>query len=89
MIQKRTNPRVFVGTLVLFFAIINIFKLFAYLNIGIITTQTLLLVAAVSPVIILGGFVGNILNQKIPQELFRLIILVLIFMIGLRLQWTA
>ena len=89
MIQNRANPRVFVGTLVLFFAIINLFKLFAYLNIGIITTKTLVLVAAVSPVIVLGGYIGNMLNKKIPHELFKLIILVLIFMIGFRLQWTA
>ena len=89
MVQKRANPRVFVGTLVLFFAVINLLKLAAYLNIGIITSQTMLLVGALSPAIILGGMAGNILNKKIPLELFRLIVLVLIFFIGFRLQWTA
>lgn len=89
MIQKSGNPRIFVGTLVLFFAIMNIFKLIAYSNIGIISYQTMLLVGALSPAIILGGYAGNALNKKIPQELFRLIVLLLIFVIGIRLLWTA
>jgi len=89
LIQKRASPRVFVGTLVFFFAIINCFKLVAYLNIGIISTQTMLLVCILSPAIILGGYAGNALNKKIPQQLFRLIVLILIFFIGIRLQWTA
>jgi len=89
MIGKNNNPRVFVGTLVLFFAIMNIFKLIAYSRIGIISYQTILLVCALSPAIIIGGYSGNILNKKIPQELFRLIILLLILLIGLRLLWTA
>lgn len=89
MIQKRADSRVFVGTLVLFFAIINLFKLATYSTIGIITAKTLLLVGALSPAIILGGMAGNVLNRKIPQDLFRLIVLILIFFIGVRLQWTT
>ena len=86
LIQKSDNPRFFVGTLVLFFAVMNIFKLIAYFNIGIFTSQTMLLVCVLSPAIILGGYAGNMLNKKIPQELFRLIVLILIFLIGIRLQ---
>ncbi len=89
LIQKSDNPRIFVGTLVLFFAIMNIFKLIAYSNIGIISYQSMLLVCALSPAIILGGYAGNALNKKIPQELFRLIVLLLIFFIGIRLFWAA
>ncbi len=86
LIQKRVDSRVFVGTMVLFLGINNIFKVIAYWNIEIITAQTLLLVAALSPAIIVGGMAGNALNKRIPQELFRLIVLVLIFCIGLRIQ---
>ncbi len=89
MIQKSGNPRIFVGTLVLFFAIMNIFKIIAYSNIGIIDGNAILLVGALSPAIILGGIAGNALNKKISQELFRLIVLVLILLIGVRLLWSA
>ncbi|WP_419174741.1 sulfite exporter TauE/SafE family protein [Desulfosediminicola sp.] len=89
MLQKRSNPRTFVGTLVLFFALINLFKIFAYSGIGIITDQVLILVLAFSPIIIIGGVLGNALNKRVSQELFRLIVLTLIFLIGLRLLWLA
>ncbi|MCG8687450.1 MAG: sulfite exporter TauE/SafE family protein [Desulfobacterales bacterium] len=89
MIHKDDNPRVFVGTLVLFFAVMNIAKLTAYANIGIISYQTIILVCALSPAIILGGYMGNAMNKKIPQELFRMAILVFILLIGVRLLWTA
>jgi len=89
MLQKRSKPRIFVGTLVLFFALINLFKIIAYSKIGIITSQVLVLVLALSPVIIIGGLLGNILNKKVPQDLFRFIILLLIFLIGLRLLWLS
>lgn len=89
LLHNRAGSRMFVGTLVLFFAFINCIKLFAYFQIGIISSSTLVLVAALSPVIIIGGYIGNILNKRIPQERFRLIVLVLIFFIGLRLYLTA
>ena len=51
--------------------------------------QVMMLVAMLSPVIFLGGMAGNVLNKKFSQELFRLIILILIFIIGLRLHLTV
>ncbi len=87
MFQKNTGSRVFVGTLVFFFALTNLFKIGAYMKIQIITSQVMLMVAALSPVIILGGFVGNYLNKRIPQEMFRIMILLIIFFIGLRILW--
>lgn len=89
MLQKRANPRAFVGTLVLFFAVINLFKIVAYANIGIITSQVLILVTVLAPIIILGGVIGNILNKKFSPELFRLTVLILIFIIGLRLHLSV
>ena len=89
MLQKKSNPRIFVGTLVFFFALINLFKIFAYAGIGVITSQILLIVLALSPIIIAGGVLGNALNKRVSQELFRLIVLTLIFLIGFRLLWLT
>lgn len=89
MLQKRSNPRTFVATLVLFFAFINLFKVIAYAKIDIINMQVLIIVAILSPVIIFGGVIGNILNKKFSQELFRFIVLILIFIIGLRLHLSG
>ena len=89
MLQKRSNPRTFVATLVLFFAFINLFKVIAYAKIDIINMQVMIIVAMLSPVIIFGGVIGNILNKKFSQELFRFIVLILIFIIGLRLHLSV
>ncbi|MFH2132792.1 MAG: sulfite exporter TauE/SafE family protein [bacterium] len=85
--QQRSNRR-FVGTLVLFFATINFLKVLTYYRIGILNRDILILVGCLSPLIILGGVLGNHLNKRIAARLFRTITLVLVFLIGLRLLTT-
>lgn len=85
LIQKPKDKRAFVGTFVLFFAIVNLLKLITYLKIGILTPEIALLVAAISPMIIFGGLFGNSLNKRISQKLFRVIVLAVILIIGVRL----
>jgi len=89
LLQRPVDKRVFVATLVPFFAVLNFLKLGAYLEIGIISSGTALLVAAMSPVIILGGWFGNFLNRRFSQDLFRVIVLVIIFLIGTKLLLTG
>jgi uncharacterized membrane protein YfcA len=85
LIQKPKNKRAFVGTLVLFFAIMNFLKMISYLKIGILTVEILLLVASICPLVILGGVFGNALNKKVSQELFRKVVLAIILITGIRL----
>jgi uncharacterized membrane protein YfcA len=85
LIQKPKNKRAFVGTLVLFLAITNFLKMISYLRIEILTAEVLLLVAAISPLVILGGVLGNALNKSVSQELFRKIVLAIILITGIRL----
>lgn len=88
LINKDNDNRRFVGTFVLWFAIINFSKLFAYLHIGILESRVAVMVACLSPLILAGGFIGNYLNKKIPVRSFRVIVLMLIFCIGGRLLAT-
>jgi uncharacterized membrane protein YfcA len=89
LLQRPADKRGFVGTLVFFFAVLNFLKLGAYLKIGIITCDIALLVAAISPIIILGGVCGNFLNKRFSQDLFRVFVLLIIFLIGMRLLLTT
>ena len=89
LLQQPVEKRAFVGTLVSFFAVLNVLKLGAYLKIGIISSEVALLVAAMSPVIILGGWLGNLLNKRFSQDLFRIIVLMIIFLIGMRLVFAG
>jgi uncharacterized membrane protein YfcA len=85
LIQKPKDKRAFVGTFVLFFAITNCLKMISYVRIGILTVEILLLVAAMSPLVIVGGVVGNMLNKKVSQEFFRKVVLTIILITGIRL----
>ncbi|MBW1802774.1 MAG: sulfite exporter TauE/SafE family protein [Deltaproteobacteria bacterium] len=89
LFQRPVDKRRFVGTLVFFFAVLNLLKLGAYLKIGIMTAEIAFLAAAISPVIIVGGVCGNFLNRRFPQDLFRAIVLLIIFFIGMRLLLTG
>jgi len=45
-------------------------------------------VAAMSPIIIFGGWFGNFLNKRFSQDLFRVIVLMIIFLIGMKLMFA-
>lgn len=85
LIQKSRDKRAFVGTFVLFFAIMNFLKVIAYLRIEILTPEIVLLAAIISPLIILGGSLGNALNKKVSQKTFRAVVLAVILTIGINL----
>ena len=85
LIQGARDKRAFVGTFVLFFAIINLLKVFAYVKIDILSVEIVVLAAILSPLIILGGFWGNALNKRVPQKTFRAVVLALILIIGVTL----
>jgi uncharacterized membrane protein YfcA len=85
LIQNARDKRMFVGTFVLFFAIMNSLKVLVYLQIDILTAKMALLVAVISPLIILGGFLGNTLNKRVSQRTFRFVILTAILIIGISL----
>ena len=85
LIQGARDKRAFVGTFVLFFAIINLLKVFAYVKIDILSVEIVALAAILSPLIILGGFWGNALNKRVSQKTFRAVVLALILIIGINL----
>jgi len=89
MLQTDTPKRRFVGTYVIFFFATNLIKLFTYSRIGILSGDMLAWMATLTPLIICGGFLGNFLNNRIPQELFRNLIMVFILAIGLWVASTA
>lgn len=89
LLQRRSSQRAFVGTLVFYFAATNSLKILTYLKIGILSKSIVLLVGAVSPFIICGAFLGNFLNHRVSQEPFKIIVLTVIFIIGIRLLWAS
>lgn len=76
------DRRVFVGTIVCMFCLTNIYKVIAYLNIGVLTPEHFFLTLLAMPAIFLGAAIGNIANKKVNQELFRRVVLGVIFVVS-------
>lgn len=86
LIQKKLPKREFVGTIVFLFLITNLLKTVSYLFIGILNTDGLFTVLVSIPFIIVGGLAGNYLNKRMPLQIFRCVVLLIIAVMGLDLM---
>ena len=75
----------FMGTGAWFYCIVNASKIPLYLNLGLITTQTLAFDVKVAPVIAVGAVIGFLAFKQIPQRWFDRAILILATFAALRL----
>jgi uncharacterized membrane protein YfcA len=78
----RLAPRIFAGTLVFFFFIVNAVKLVPYFFLGQFSTANLLTSAVLLPVSIPATFLGIWLIRRIDAKRFYEIVYILIFAIG-------
>ena len=84
-VGRNLDKRCLVSTLLLLFFFSNFLKIFAYWQIGILSPQSILIVLAMSPLIILSSNLGNFLNKKVRPQMFRKIVLLIIFVAGVSL----
>ncbi len=74
-----------VGTMAWFFFLINAFKVPFSAGLGLIRQDTLMLNAVLAPAVLVGILGGRLLLQRLPQELFHLLMLALAAVAALRL----
>lgn len=78
MMLQRLEPRIFVGTLTLYFAILNLLKIPGYIAAGRLQGDHLLLLVPALPLIPLGVWVGRTVVNRIDRIAFdRLLLAVL------------
>jgi uncharacterized membrane protein YfcA len=85
----RLSPRVFAGTSVIFFAIVNAVKLVPYFFLGQFDKENLLAALVISPVAILAVFLSVWLVKRIDPRAFYDVIYAMIFVVGLFLVWQG
>jgi len=71
LLQLQLPMQTFVGTNSWLFFIINVSKIPLNVQLGIITTQTLVLALLLSPFVILGGLFGQRIMKRINQRAFE------------------
>ena len=79
LLLQKLQPVTFVGTVTLFFTVVNILKLPGFLAAEIIDIQQLVRIAWVVPIIPLGVWVGRRLIDRFPRVLFERFMMVLLF----------
>ena len=85
----KLDHRVFAGTTVVFFAIVNAVKLVPYFFLGQFSTENLATSAMLMPLAPVSTYVGVWLVKRISKVLFYRIIYVFLFVLSLKLLWDG
>ena len=89
MVPIRLEPRIFVGTGVIFFAIVNAVKVIPYTFLGQFDTENLLTSLVLLPLAPLSTLAGFALVKIISVDLFYRITYLIVFLIGIKLIWDG
>jgi len=89
VMPQRLERDVLVGTTALFFGVVNLLKLPAYLALGQITAPTLATSAALAPLAIVSTYAGVWLVRRVDGALFYRIVYVLLGLLGVKLIWDG
>ena len=77
LIAMRLPKMEYVGTAAVFFMLLNLFKVPFMVDLGLITTQSFGFNLALAPAVVLGALAGRWLLNRINQNLFELLVLLL------------
>jgi uncharacterized membrane protein YfcA len=89
MLLQRVEPRVFIGTTTLFFAIINLLKLPGVIQADLLDFDLLLRVLWVVPLIPIGVLIGRSAVRRFSPGVFENLMLVLLALAGIFLVFSG
>lgn len=85
LLPQRMDKTIFVGTTIVFFAVVNYVKLVPYWWLGQFTPANLATGAVLVPVAVGGVYLGMWLHHKMSDTLFYGVVYVFVFLCGLKL----
>jgi len=89
LLPQQLDKTVFVGTTVIYWAIINYAKVIPYASLGLFDRSTLLTSLVLIPVTPLGIWLGVWLTRRLPAQLFFSTCYAVVFLVGLKLLWDS
>lgn len=84
LLPQQMGRRLFVGTSVVLFTLVNAIKLIPYFLLGMITFSRLGTSATLMLVIPIGTFLGVWMNKKMNETVFNIIIYIILILMGLK-----
>jgi uncharacterized protein len=88
-LPRRLSKEVLSGTSAIFFSLVNLMKIPAYLGLGQLTAETLKLSAVLLPAAVLANAGGIWLVRRVPLGIFYKILYGLLFVLSLKLIWDG
>ncbi|MBA2667687.1 MAG: sulfite exporter TauE/SafE family protein [Trueperaceae bacterium] len=85
----RLDPKVYTGTAVVFFAVVNAVKVVPYAALGQFDGRTLLSAAVLLPVAVVAVLAGAALVRRMRAEVFYPFMLVMVALVGARLVYDG
>ena len=89
LLPQKLPKEVFSGTLVIFFAMVNVMKITPLAALGVFTAQNLSTSLLLVPLAAVGTLFGIWLVRRMPTELFYRILYALLFIVALKLTYDG
>jgi uncharacterized membrane protein YfcA len=89
VMPQKLQPKVFAGTSVIFFAVVNVLKLPPYFLLNQFSRENLIASLALLPIGVVATYVGVWMTKRVPTERFYNAILVLSFVVGVKLVFDS
>ncbi len=89
LLPQHLDKRVFAGTMVLFFIVINYSKLLPYYSLGLLQFSQLKISLILLPMAPIGVWLGSWLTRRVEQTVFYRISYIFLFMVGIKLLFDA
>jgi hypothetical protein len=89
LLPQKLDKTIFVGTTVVFFAIINYVKLIPYALLGQLNSGNLLTSLVLAPLVPIGFWLGIQLHKRVNQQVFYLLAYIFLFIAGVKLLYDG
>ena len=89
LLPKRLDTRTLVGTVTIFFAIVNYVKLIPYAVLGLLDATNLGTSLVLSPLAVIGVLPGVWLHDKVNPQAFYRLMYTFLFLTGIKLAWDG
>ncbi|MCP1167626.1 sulfite exporter TauE/SafE family protein [Limimaricola litoreus] len=85
----RLDPKLYTGTSVIFFAVVNVIKVIPYAALGQFDATNLFAAAALLPLAVVATLSGAFVVRRMRAEVFYPVMYVMVVLVGLRLCWDG
>jgi uncharacterized protein len=89
VLPLKLEKEIFVGTMTVFFTLVNLSKLLPYASLGLLNFDNLTLSALMLPAVPIGFWIGYKLLHRLKQAQFDHVITIAMIVTGFKLLWDA